>query len=103
MSKANANSTRYKTPTFCWYGRSFSSFDFKRVLSDTQRFDRMADFKSEEDKHSALSCALFTYMSPLLALGFQRQLNAEDLPQLYSADRCEACVNALDEHWRYEL
>jgi len=63
----------------------------------------MSDGKSEEDKHSSLSVAFFSYMNPLLALGFLRQLSADDLPALCSADQCKPCVNLLDERWRFEL
>ena len=63
----------------------------------------MSDAKSEEDRHSSLSVAFFSYMNPLLALGFLRQLTADDLPALCSADQCRPCVNSLDERWRFEL
>jgi ATP-binding cassette subfamily C (CFTR/MRP) protein 1 len=63
----------------------------------------MGDVKSEEDRHNWFSVAFFSYMNPLLSLGFKKQLNSADLPQLCSADQCKACVHLLDERWRYEL
>ncbi len=59
--------------------------------------------KSEEDRHCALSVAFFSYMKPLLALGFQKQLTADDLPGLCGTDQCKLSVNMLDERWRHEL
>ncbi len=64
---------------------------------------QMSDVKSEEDKHSAMSVAFFSYMNPLLALGFQRQLTEDDLPELCGADKCRLAVNTLEERWRFEL
>ena len=56
-----------------------------------------------EECAGIFSRVFYTWMSPLLTLGYQRPLSFEDLPLLSKVDRSQVISEGFSETWREEL
>lgn len=55
------------------------------------------------DMANIFSRLSFSWMSPLMALGYQQYLVAEDLPNLTISDSTDKCANDFLENWKTEV